>query len=252
MAAYSDFATLYDRLMDDVDYEGWSAYYLRLLERSGARIQKLCDCACGTGAMSVRFAQRGLRVTGVDLSGEMLEQAQRRARQTGVQVIFARQDMCALQLPRPVDALVCACDGVNYLLDDDRLLAFFRRAYDSLRPGGALAFDISSAWKLEHVLGDGFFGEERDELAYLWSNRWDPVTRTVTMDLTFFVRRPDDLYRRFTEVHVQKAHEPDHLAKLLNESGFKSVQFFGDRTFDAPGPEESRIHFLALREGNGD
>ena len=162
MPAYEAFAGLYDALMDDVDYDGWAAYYLKLIEGAGVAPKTLCDCACGTGSMSVRFAERGLRVTGVDLSGDMLRQAQAKARRYGVNAMFVCQDMCALALPRPVDALVCACDGVNYLTDDDRLSAFFARARESLKPGGALAFDISSAYKLKSVLGNNFFGEDRD------------------------------------------------------------------------------------------
>ena len=249
MASYSAFAEVYDALMDDVDYAAWAEYYLKLIARSGVAPKRLCDCACGTGALSVRFAARGIRVTGIDLSEEMLRIAQRRAMAAGVQVMFARQDMRALELPRPVDALVCGCDGVNYLLDDDSLNAFFARARASIRPGGALAFDISSAWKLEHVLGNGFFGEERDDIAYLWANRFDDAARTVTMDLTFFVREPDGRYRRFSEVHTQKAHEAAHIAELLKENGFKNIEIFGDWTFDAPHESEQRIHFLAIREG---
>ena len=248
MPAYEAFADWYDVLMDDVDYDAWAEHYLALLARAGVRPRALCDCACGTGSLSVRFAAQGIRVTGVDLSGEMLEAAREKALRSGAQAMFVRQDMCALELPRPVDALVCGCDGVNYLLDDDRLRAFFGRARASIKLGGALAFDVSSPWKLEHTLGNNFYGEERDDVAYLWSNRFDPAARTVTMDLTFFVRQRDELYRRFSEVHVQKAHDPDHLMALLTESGFKSVEVFGGMTFDPPKPEDERLHILAVRE----
>ena len=248
MAAYSAFAGIYDVLMDDVDYSAWADYYLALIDRAGVRPARLCDCACGTGNMSVRFAERGIRVVGADISHEMLERAQARARQSGVQAMFVEQDMCALALPRPVDALVCACDGVNYLLDDARLNAFFARARSSLKPGGALAFDISSAYKLECVLGDNFFGEERDDVAYLWSNHFDDTARTVTMDLTFFVKERDDLFRRFTEVHVQKAHDEKHLAGLLESNGFGDIRIYGDKTFEPPKPDEQRVHFIASRK----
>lgn len=248
MRAYSDFAGCYDALMDDVDYAAWADYYLRLLARSGVQPSRLCDCACGTGAMSVQFAARGIRVTGADLSGEMLEQAQKRARAFGAQAMFVQQDMCRLQLPRPVEAIVCACDGVNYLTDDARLTAFFERAFASLKPGGALAFDISSAHKLEHTLGNNFFGEDRDDLSYLWFNRWDTAARTVTMELAFFVREPDGRYRRFDETHVQKAHDPARLMALLREAGFTFIEIFGDRTFAPPRDDEARVHFLAARE----
>ena len=248
MAAYDALARVYDALMDDVDYDGWADYYLKLTARPGIDLRHVCDCACGTGAMSVRFAGRGLRVTGVDLSAQMLERAQEKARLNGVQAMFVCQDMCALSLPRPADALVCACDGVNYLLDDARLNAFFASARRALKPGGALAFDISSAWKLENVLGNGFFGEERDDEAYLWSNRWDADSKTATMDITFFVRDREDLYRRYVEIHVQKAHEPEHLVQLLRENGFVDIRVYGDRTFESPKPQEARIHFSATRE----
>ena len=248
MPAYQDFAALYDALMDDVDYDAWSEYYLALISRMGVRPRTLCDCACGTGSMSVRFAERSLRVTGVDCSGEMLEVARQKALRHGVAVMFVCQDMCALTLPRPVDALVCACDGVNYLLGDDRVNAFFDRARLAIRPGGVLAFDISSSWKLRHTLGNSFFGEDRGDTAYLWSNTLDEDAGTVSMDLTFFKREDDGRYRRFDELHVQKAHEPEHLAALLEKSGFVGVRIFGDRTFESPRAEEPRIHIAAIRE----
>lgn len=248
MNEYGDFASLYDQLMDDFDYPAWAAYYLELLGRAGVRPKTLCDCACGTGSLTVRFAERGIRVTGVDLSGEMLEIAAQKARKNGVQAMFVRQDMSKLRLPRPVDALVCGCDGVNYLLTDERVADFFSCAREALRPGGALAFDISSPYKLEHVLGNGFFGEERDEVAYLWSNKWDAQKHTVQMDLTFFRQETDALYRRFTETHTQRAHDPAVLARMLEACGFSQIRIYGDRTFEEPRSDEMRIHIVAVRE----
>ena len=247
MPAYEALAGLYDALMDDVDYDAWADYYLELIARQGVKPKVLCDCACGTGSMSVRFAGRGLRVTGVDVSDDMLGAAREKARRFGVQVMFVQQDMCSLELPRPVDALACACDGVNYLLDDARVDAFFRRARESVRPGGALAFDVSSLWKLKNVLGNGFFGEDRGDVAYLWSNRFDEAWETVAMDLTFFVREADGRYRRFDELHTQKAHRPERLRALLERNGFGDVRICGDRTFAAPGEDAMRIHIAATR-----
>jgi len=246
MNAYSGFADVYDLLMDDFDYPAWADYYCRLLE--GIRPQLLCDCACGTGSMSVEFARRGMRVTGVDISREMLENAAEKARHAGVQVQFACQDMCRLQLPKAVDALVCACDGVNYLTTDKRLTAFFEAAHRAIRPGGMLAFDFSSRYKLIETMGNAFFGEERDEAAYLWQNSVDGDI--VTMDITFFLLEDEEegLYRRVTEQHRQKAHDPAHIKALLEQAGFTDICIFGDKTMEAPGERELRVHISAVRE----
>lgn len=248
MAAYEAFAAVYDALMDDFDYPKWADYYLQLIGQMGVNPKRMCECACGTGSLTVQFASQGIRVTGVDISGEMLELAQKKARLNGVQAMFVKQDMCELQLPRAVDALVCTCDGINYLLEEERLDAFFARARESIKPGGVLALDFSTAYKLEKVLGNGFFGEERDDVAYLWSNRFDPEKRTVTMDLTFFVREKEELYRRFGEVHVQKAHEPEDICRLLSQNGFKDICVYGDQTFESPAADALRIHIAAVRE----
>lgn len=245
MESYGEFAAVYDRLMDDFDYPRWAEYYLALLERAGCRPKKMCDCACGTGSMSVEFSRRGINVTGVDISRDMLEIAAAKARRAAQKIMFTAQDMSCLTLPRPVDAIVCACDGVNYLaMPAD----FFRAAHVSLKPGGCLAFDISSRHKLENVIGNGFFGEERDEVAYLWSNSLDRDSHTVDMELTFFVRQDGGLYRRFEEKHRQRAHSADEISAALAECGFDEIKIYGDKTFDAPGPEELRLHFTAVRK----
>ena len=246
MDAYRGFAAVYDLLMDDFDYPAWAAYYLTLLRRTGAEVRTLCDCACGTGALTVEFARAGLRVTGVDISPDMLEMAAEKARGSGAQVQFVCQDMTKLRLPRPVDAIVCGCDGINYLTTEAQVHAFFQAAHAALRPGGALAFDISSPYKLRQELGDSFFGEERDEVAYLWQNSLEGDV--VTMDLTFFLRESDGRYRRVTETHRQRAHEPEQLRHMLEACGFGAVEIFGDQSFVAPGPEEKRIHLLAVRK----
>ena len=100
---------------------------------------------------------------------------------------------------------------------------------------------------LENVIGSGFFGEERDDIAYIWSNALDAERHIVDMDLTFFVRQDGDMYRRFTEKHRQRAHSADEMEKALLECGFADIRIYGDRTFDAPKPEELRLHFTAVR-----
>ena len=67
------------------------------------------------------------------------------------------------------------------------------------------------------------------------------------MDITFFVREADGRYRRFEEEHEQRAHSAAELTAWLEAEGFQNVEVFGDQTFDPPGAEEERLHFLARR-----
>ena len=78
----------------------------------------------------------------------MLAAAQEKMRRMGLRIPFVQQDMRALRTHRKMDAVVCCCDGVNYLTGPDDLGAFFRSAHACLRDGGLLLFDVSSAYKL--------------------------------------------------------------------------------------------------------
>ena len=73
---YDDFAGVYDTLMDDYDYDAWSRHYSELMQIYGKTPARIAECACGTGSLTVRFAQAGLHMVGVDLSASMLRRAE--------------------------------------------------------------------------------------------------------------------------------------------------------------------------------
>ena len=243
---YDGFAGVYDTLMDDYDYDAWSEYYLSLLRDGLGRLPaRLVECACGTGSLTVRFARAGIKTIGVDRSASMLRRAEEKARHWGVGAAFVRQDMKKLKLPRRVDAVLSTCDGVNYLTAPQDVQAFFKVAYDQLLPGGMLCFDCSSQHKLEEVMGDAFFGEERDGISVLWKNALNRQTHVLTMDVTFFVREEDGRYRRFREEHRQRAHSQQEIIQWLGEAGFSSIHAYGEMRKDAPYKQEIRIHYTA-------
>jgi len=244
---YGRMAGVYDRLMGDVDYEAWAAYYHQLMLLHGCQAERVVDCACGTGSMTAALALRGFNMTGVDISEEMLALASDKMRALGIQAPMVCQDMRALDLPRPVDAIVCACDGVNYLTSVEETRAFFGAAHRGLIPGGLLLFDISSRYKLELVLDDNVYGEDHFDLCFLWQNAYDPRARLIEMTLTFFTRCEGGLYQRFDERHVQRAHEPEELCQWLAVTGFEVLGIYGETSLDEPKPDAQRLHMVARR-----
>nr|WP_162990888.1 class I SAM-dependent methyltransferase [Maliibacterium massiliense] len=244
MRAYEGFAPYYDLLMDDVDYGRWVDYVQDILDEFGASRGRLLDAACGTGRIGVALARRGYEVTGLDISGAMLACAQAHARDQGVRIPFVQQDLCAIALHRPVEAIVCACDGVNYLDSMEKVNAFFAAAKGTLVPGGLLLFDISARGKLL-AMRDAFYGEDRADISYLWQNRFAEQTQVLTMDMTFFVRRKDGLYRRIDELHRQRAHRVQELSEALARAGFEALGVWRFDTRDAGSDQDTRVQFAA-------
>ena len=51
---YTGFAEVYDTLMNDVHYGAWADMYARMMTAYGIpRNAKVCECACGTGSLTL-------------------------------------------------------------------------------------------------------------------------------------------------------------------------------------------------------
>ncbi len=244
---YTAFATVYDRLMADVDYDGWAGYYRTLMTQYGIAAGKVVECACGTGGLTIPLSLAGYQMTGIDLSADMLFEASQKSRQAGTMIPFVRQDMRQLKLHRSMDAVLCTCDGLNYLEGEQDLRAFFDAAYATLRPGGGLFFDLSTPYKLCHVLGNSMMCDETREIAYLWKNAYRESDCSVHMQLSIFVREREETYRRIQESQRQFGHGNERLREQLALSGFADVQFYGDRNFQPPAAECHRVHVAARK-----
>ncbi len=244
---YQDFAEVYDQLMDNVDYDRWADFYVRLLSIYGVREGKICECACGTGSLTLPLYRAGFHVTGVDLSREMLWQAAQKARKQGIAIPFVQQDMKALNLHRPMDAVLATCDGVNYLLTEEDLNSFLRSAYRSIRPGGAILFDVSTPHKLKDQLCAGLICEDRENITYIWQNRWHEKNATISLDLCFFLKEKDGRYRRLEEHQKQRAWDLSELKTLLLQAGFRGVCAYGNFSLNPAGDMDERWHIGATR-----
>jgi SAM-dependent methyltransferase len=105
---YTDDAELYDIAFDwDISEEvDW------LLERLGPQCSSVLEPGCGSGRMLESLAERGLDVTGLDLSEPMLELARRRLSGRGSLV---RADMADFDLGRMFDGAVSPINTLLHL-----------------------------------------------------------------------------------------------------------------------------------------
>lgn len=242
---YGRFAQYYDAMMHDVDREAWADYLDGFLKEADAH--DVMDCACGTGAMTVALHKLGYHVIGNDASPDMLMKARENAFKEGCKsIIYICEDMRRLAIHKPIDALISVCDGVNYLTALEDVDAFFKHAYDCLKPNGILLFDISSNYKIRTILGNNTFTEETDDYAYIWKNAYDPLTKLCEMDLTCFVKEGEH-YDRFSETHIQRAHSVAELTNLLEAAGFVDIVALHAFTREAAHGNSERIQFVARK-----
>ncbi|MBR5116668.1 MAG: class I SAM-dependent methyltransferase, partial [Lachnospiraceae bacterium] len=114
MNSYTDFAEVYDMLMDDVPYREWAERIIRILRENGIEDGLILDLGCGTGTLTELLAEAGYDMIGVDLSAEMLDVANAKKVESGHDILYLCQDMRAFELYGTVRAVICVCDSINY------------------------------------------------------------------------------------------------------------------------------------------
>ena len=246
MDAYMDLAQSYDRLTNDVDYSAVVAFYMQLLAREGLKPRTAVDLACGTGSVALLLAEKGMAVTAVDMSEDMLCVAQQKAQERELPVVFACQKLQELHLPKAVDLAVCALDSMDYITDPGDCAEAICRIYKALNPGGCFIFDVNTPEKLQAMDGQMFIDEDEDVYC-VWRGEFDSVTNICSYAMDLFQRRGNGWHRSFEE-HREYAYSADQLVEYLKQAGFTSVEVFADRRLEAPQAGEQRI-YLKARKG---
>ncbi len=239
--AYVCLSTVYEKLQSGLLYEKWGERVISILKEN-AKGKVGIDLACGSGHFTILEKKAGFQVTGVDNCIEMLQIAEQNASKENLKIDFLRQDMTCLKTFQKVDFVTIINDGVNYV-DKIGLKKAFKSVYSALNKGGIFAFDFSTRYKLENIIGNNLFGEDYEDLAYLWFNKL--VGDTVEMDISLFIKK-GEMFEKQEEEHVQYIHDLEFIEELLKSVGFKSVSacaHFGGKIEKTT----ERIEILAIK-----
>lgn len=243
---YETFASVYDAIMDDSLYDLWTDFSLRHFPRK-PRGAKLLELACGTGIQSVRFAQAGFAVTGLDLSQEMLAVAQKRARAAKVGVDFVAGNMLDLSGVGTFDLVTCYSDSLCYLADEVEMGDTFAQVYEHLSEGGTFIFDVHSTHQIDEVFPGYSHHENAEDFAMVWDTYEDEAPHSVVHELTFFIKDEDGRFTRYDEIHEERTYDLLTYDILLEQAGFTDVKVYADFEDREPTETSKRWFFVARK-----
>lgn len=207
---YEALAAVYDRWTTENDYQRWVDFIVRQFALVPYPVENVLELCCGTGSVMRLLQGRGYQVTGVDRSAAMLARARER---TASGTNLYELDLPAA-LPRSAtafDATVCCFDSLNYFAPGNRLKQLFAVVRDAVRPGGLFIYDVNTRHKLETVFGSSHYGDDCDDFAYVWRNRYHASEHRCDFLISLFLRS-GDRYQRYQERHSQYWFTGDELA----------------------------------------
>lgn len=136
----------------------------------------ILDIGCGTGRHSIELAKRGYKVSGVDFSSNMIEQARVKAQE--LEVEFIEADARDLTLDKVYDLAICLCEGGLGLIERaenpyEHDLAIFRSVHNHLQPNAPFVLSCLNGYSAIRQMKDEFTADGRFNPATMVSNYTD-------------------------------------------------------------------------------
>lgn len=201
----------------------------------------ILDLCCGDGRHSIELARRGHRVTGLDLSDELLERARERSRTLGLPIEFVRSDMRDIPYCEAFDLLVSFFTSFGYFQCDEeneRVLGAISR---SLRPTGRFLIDyLNRDYVLRTLVPHDRRGQQE---LIVEQERWitgEPahagspvrINKRVTVTEAGVSRTYEESVRMYTL---------DELTAMATRTGLTVTQTLGDFDGRPFGPDAPRL-----------
>ncbi len=204
---YEYLAKYYDYLLGDEEaFKFWLEYI------NAKDYHTVLELASGSGVLAGILKKQGKEVTASDISKEMKEVATNNF--DGEYLIL---NMIDFDLHKKYDLILCVCDSINYLYEEE-LEQMFKSVYKHLNDGGRFIFDMHNPKRLkefdEEYIEEGQIDEN---VYYQWTINSDTFDRTVNEHFTFYT--PEGMIQ---EQHTQNVFEVDDVKNKLENVGLES------------------------------
>jgi SAM-dependent methyltransferase len=237
MAAYREFARYYDAVNGDPVET--SLKILSHIGRYRPQADSVLELGCGTGAVLAGLGS-GLRLTGVDLSPEMLEIAARRCPDAHLHL----DDMTTFTLPEQFDVVLCVFDTLNHVHTFDGWLAMFERVATHLVDGGLFIFDINTVGRFQRLAEMAPWVHDFEGHTLIMNVEFDDGVHSE-WDIRVFEHRDNKNFVLHHEVIVELGVTLQQVRKKLDHD-FEPLEET-DRSGAVPTDDSDRAYFVYQR-----
>jgi len=215
-----------------------------LLNRIEGSVNDILDLGCGDGRHALELARRGFRVTGLDLSADLLNRARSRAADEDLDITFIQGDMRESPGIALFDLVVCFFTSFGYFQEDCENIRVLEAIAQTLRPDGQFLLDYLNR---DFVLFN-LVPEDRREMdgTVVEQTRWitgDPQQEGSHVRINKQVRIRDGFKER-TYGESVRMYTLSEMRFMLGGAGLAVTGVYGDFDGRPVDQESSRNIFI--------
>ena len=238
---YDALAPVYDKVMNHVEYNAWAALITRIISRySSVKHPAIFELGGGTGTLGNLLIHEGHFYQGSDYSFSMCREAQKKG------LPFFCADCRSIPVSKKFDLIIFLYDGINYLQTMQDYENLFLGVHHSLAPNGLFLFDITTETNSLRYFIDYLDFDDFGDYSLIRHSHYDENETLQYNDFTIFKRENScsQVYRKFTEQHVQKILPAKLIEEHIPKSLFRILGIWDDFSFRRYSSRSERIHFL--------
>jgi SAM-dependent methyltransferase len=235
---YDKLASIYDRLMEHVNYPHWCQYIQTFFPCADIQVNTILDLSCGTGNLITCFHNYSYKIYGCDYSPSMVYEAKKKNRFP----LFIT-DGCSMAIKNNTfNVILFMYDSLNYLLNSESVAKLLREVKRVLTPGGLFIFDVVTDFHCRTYYNDYHENEFWDGIGY---NRHGYYLPDSFLQINEF--QIIEVDKHYLEIHQQKIYSIREISGLIKTSGLAILQITEDFSLTTGSEKSERIHFICKK-----
>lgn len=229
---FSSFRPAFDTFNPKTNNAETRYFIKRLGLKSG---MSFLDCPCGIGRISVPMAKKGIKVTGVDITKDYLEELSKSAKKKKLPITTVHKDMRRINFKNEFDAAGNIWTSFGYFEKETDNLLVLKKIHKALKPGGKfLLHQINRDFIMRHFrLTDWFQVED----TYILDRRVFDFETSRIIDKWKFIDN-GQVTEKETSIRMYSYHE---IISLMEEVRFVNIEGTGSIKDDPISPDNQMM-----------
>lgn len=222
-AQFERYASYYDLIYSDKDYQAETAYIHSLLLKYGLQVGSILELGSGTGQHGRMLGDLGYNVIGVEVSPSMLQRST-----ISNNFIHVIGDARTFKIDKKFNAVISLFHVLSYQTLNEDVDAVFKTARAHLNEGGIFVFDVwyaPAVCELKPETRVKRFQNNNLEITRIAEPKIHSNINCVDVKYTLFAKESNsDAYDVVEELHRLRYFSTPELVYVASNNGFKLVQ----------------------------
>lgn len=209
--SYEIFSRFYDKFIEKncpALHDKYVELVENTIEKSGSRARKILDCTCGTGILMEKLKKKGYEVKGIDISKEMLQEAEKK----GLDVV--RGDIANIDLKDEFD-MVLSFDSLGHISTKREFAKVMKNMKKLVKKDGIVLFDGGTKDKADRMARQTYTYDS-EEYSFVWENK---SIGKGQVEVSLKIK--DNQENEYVEKFLLCGHDIDEVREGVEEAGLK-------------------------------